>query len=128
MANKNALYKCSVCGNIVSVLDAGKGDLFCCGEKMQEVQLLKSNEGYEKHKPVMEKEGSFVIVNVGSVDHPMDDDHYIMLIQIFHNGNLIKEKILKPGMRPRARFMCRYDLSELSARAYCNKHGYWEND
>ena len=28
------IYKCEVCGNIVEVLEAGGGELICCGEPM----------------------------------------------------------------------------------------------
>ena len=28
------IYKCEICGNIVEVLEAGGGDLICCGEPM----------------------------------------------------------------------------------------------
>ena len=27
-------YKCEICGNIVEVLEAGGGELICCGEPM----------------------------------------------------------------------------------------------
>ena len=35
MAEKGAIYKCERCGNVVSVLYGGKGDLVCCGKEMQ---------------------------------------------------------------------------------------------
>jgi len=28
------IYKCEICGNIVEVLEAGGGELICCGEPM----------------------------------------------------------------------------------------------
>lgn len=127
MAKESTLYKCNKCGNIVSVLSANEGTLVCCNDEMKEIPVITGNEGLEKHKPVMEKDGGFIIVNVGSVDHPMEEDHYIQVIQILHNNKIIKEKRLYPGERPRVRFWCKYDINELKARAYCNKHGLWEN-
>jgi len=34
MAEKGQVYKCDICGNVVSVLESGDGDLVCCGEDM----------------------------------------------------------------------------------------------
>ena len=28
------IFKCEICGNIVEVLEAGGGELICCGEPM----------------------------------------------------------------------------------------------
>jgi len=38
MAKQDAKYKCEVCGNLVEVIEAGIGELVCCGEPMKEVQ------------------------------------------------------------------------------------------
>lgn len=32
---KQDIYKCSVCGTVVKVLNAGKGQLVCCGKPME---------------------------------------------------------------------------------------------
>jgi len=36
------VYRCSICGNVVEVLHAGKGTLVCCGQPME---LLKEKKG-----------------------------------------------------------------------------------
>jgi len=41
MAEKNQVYKCTMCGNVVEVLHAGNGKLSCCGQLMV---LLKPEE------------------------------------------------------------------------------------
>lgn len=41
MAEKGEVYKCEICGNVVSVLEGGDGDLVCCGAEMQ---LLSKEE------------------------------------------------------------------------------------
>lgn len=41
MAEKGEVYKCEICGNVVSVLQGGDGDLVCCGEEMK---LLREEE------------------------------------------------------------------------------------
>lgn len=34
MTERQQVYKCEVCGNIVEVLHGGKGELVCCGKPM----------------------------------------------------------------------------------------------
>ena len=34
MAEKGKVYRCELCGNIVSVLHQGEGTLVCCGQNM----------------------------------------------------------------------------------------------
>jgi superoxide reductase len=46
MAEKGEVYKCEICGNVVSVLQGGDGDLVCCGEEMK----LLSDEEARKYK------------------------------------------------------------------------------
>jgi len=35
MTQINQTYKCSVCGNIVKVIEAGAGELVCCSQPME---------------------------------------------------------------------------------------------
>lgn len=37
MAKKGEVYKCDVCGNVVSVVQGGDGDLVCCGQNMRQL-------------------------------------------------------------------------------------------
>lgn len=37
MAKKGDVYKGDVCGNVVSVVIGGDGDLVCCGQNMQNI-------------------------------------------------------------------------------------------
>jgi desulfoferrodoxin-like iron-binding protein len=41
MPQKNEMYKCNQCGNVVEVKQGGGADLVCCGEPMQ---LMSSDE------------------------------------------------------------------------------------
>ena len=73
-------YKCMHCGNIaVKVFDAGV-PLVCSGEKMVELVADSQDAALEKHVPAVEVEGNKVIVNVGSVDHPMLEEHWLQFI------------------------------------------------
>ncbi|MDD5331874.1 MAG: desulfoferrodoxin [Candidatus Nanoarchaeia archaeon] len=125
MTKIGEIYKCEICGNVVSVVEAGGGTLVCCGEDMVLLKAkLKESEGKEKHVPIIENKSNNVLVKVGSIDHPMIEEHYISLIQIFKGDKLTSEKKLYPGERPEAEFFIKYDKN-LKARVYCNIHGLW---
>jgi len=125
MTKVDEVYKCEVCGNVVSVEEAGGGTLVCCG---QDMVLMKAKtaeqEGKEKHVPVIEIDGNRVKVKVGSVEHPMEDKHYIELIQVLQNGRVVFEKRLNPGEKPEAEFALE-NTDGVTAREYCNLHGLW---
>jgi len=118
------VYKCNVCGNIVMVLNAGRGQLVCCGQPMELLKEKTADIGLEKHVPVVEVSGDRVLVKVGSVPHPMEEKHYIQWIELLADGSS-HIKFLKPGERPEAEF--RVKAEKLSAREYCNIHGLWKS-
>ena len=125
MTKANEIYKCEICGNVVNVIYSGAGTLVCCGQEMKLMkEMTASQEGKEKHVPVIEIEGNKVKVKVGSAEHPMEEKHYITLIQILKEGVVIGSKQLKPGEKPEAEF-CVEDTSGIVAREYCNIHGLW---
>lgn len=122
MAEKMEVYKCEVCGNIIEVLHGGKGQLVCCGKPMQAVTENTVDAAREKHVPVVEKTADGFLVKVGSVAHPMTDEHYIEFIEL-HAAGKVYRQFLQPGDEPQASFTI--DTAEASARAYCNLHGLW---
>ncbi len=117
MTQKNQVYKCEVCGNIVEVLHEGAGELVCCGKPMKLMEEDTVDAATEKHVPVVEGKK----VKVGEVEHPMSEEHYIEWIEVTANGKTCK-KFLKPGEKPGAEFE-----EEGTARAYCNLHGLWKS-
>jgi len=127
MAEKNGIYKCEICGNVVSVIEAHDGELVCCGKPMGLLEeKTAEQEGKEKHVPVIEVDGGEIKVKVGSVPHPMEEDHYIELIQVLKAGEVIAEKRLNPGDAPEAEF-CLKDTEGITAREICNLHGLWKS-
>ncbi|MAF20918.1 MAG: desulfoferrodoxin [Parcubacteria group bacterium] len=124
MTQKNQVYKCNVCGNIVQVLHPGGGQLVCCGQPM-ELQIEKTeDEGQEKHLPVIKKTERGIKIKVGSVAHPMGEKHYIEWIEIAVNGNRGRH-FLKPGDKPETEFPAKHE--NVQVRAYCNIHGLWKS-
>jgi len=124
MTKQLQVYKCEKCGNIVEVLHEGAGDLVCCGEAMKLYQENTVDAAKEKHVPVIEKSGGTITVKVGSVAHPMVEEHYIEWIELVAGGKAYRQ-FLKPGDAPEAVF--KVDAAEVSARAYCNLHGLWRS-
>ena len=123
MTERQQIYKCEVCGNIVEVVHTGKGQLVCCGQPMKLMVENTVDASKEKHVPVIEKvEGGFK-VKVGGVPHPMEDKHYIEWIQVIAGENSCR-KFLKPGDAPEAVFEIKAD--QVQAREYCNLHGLWK--
>ena len=123
------LYYCTHCGNIIfKVVDKGV-PVMCCGQKMEELVPNTTDAAQEKHVPVVEKtphgSGSSVTVKVGSVDHPMLEEHFITWISLqTRQGSQIK--YLKPGEAPAADFALTEGDAVEAVYAYCNLHGLWK--
>jgi len=124
MTKRLEVYKCNICGNIVEVLNAGEGELVCCGQPMNLMVENTVDAAKEKHVPVIEKVTGGVKVSVGSVAHPMEEKHYIQWIEIIADGKTYRQ-FLKPGDKPEAIFTI--SASQISAREYCNLHGLWKS-
>jgi superoxide reductase len=125
MTRKGQIYKCEICGNIVEVLDEGAGQLVCCGEPMKLMEEKTEDEGKEKHVPIIERNEEGVKIKVGSVPHPMTEEHYIEWIEISTEKGTSK-KFLKPGDLPEAVFPVK--AQNIYARIYCNIHGLWKDN
>lgn len=41
MTKKGETYRCLICGNVVTVIEAGAGTLVCCGEPMKLEKVQK---------------------------------------------------------------------------------------
>lgn len=124
MIERLQVYKCDVCGNIVEVIHAGGGELVCCGEPMILQEENTVDAAQEKHVPVVEKVDGGYKVSVGSVAHPMTEEHYIEWIELIA-GDKAYRSFLNPGDAPEAVFQI--DADDVSARAYCNLHGAWQS-
>jgi len=118
------VYKCEVCGNIVEVMHAGGGELVCCGQPMKQMKENTVDAAKEKHVPVIEKVTGGFKVKVGSVPHPMEQNHYIQWIEALA-GDRVYRYFLKPGELPEAFFPI--SAEPLTAREYCNLHGLWKS-
>lgn len=119
------IYKCLKCGVIVEVLSASGGTLSCCDAPMKLMKEGTTDGALEKHVPVLEKTANGYKVKVGSVAHPMQDDHWIQWVELVADG-VSYTRFLKPGMAPEAEFCLEAD--NVYAREYCNLHGHWKSN
>ncbi len=125
MAEKLGIYKCEKCGNIVQVLHGEKPPVMCCGQGMDRLVENTVDAALEKHVPVVEKIDGGYLVKVGSVAHPMGNDHYIQWIELTsEDGMFMQRQMLTPTDAPEATF--KTDAAKVVAREYCNLHGLWK--
>jgi superoxide reductase len=124
MTDKLGIYKCNICGNVAEIVHTGAGSMSCCGAPMDQLKENSVDAAQEKHVPVVEKvEGGFK-VTVGSVAHPMTDDHYIEWIELIAQESCYR-RFLNPSETPEATFTVSAD--SVVARAHCNLHGLWKS-
>ena len=119
-------YICSHCGNIVEMVHDAGVKPFCCGQKMNELIPNTVDASGEKHIPAVKVGEGVVEVNVGSVDHPLVDVHWIEWVQLVTDKGSYR-KWLNPGEAPNVKFL----LSEekpVAFYAYCNLHGLWKTE
>lgn len=120
-ANVN-FYRCNLCGNLVGLIKNGGGQMICCQKPMEKLVPNTTDASVEKHVPVVTHQDGKLIVNVGSVPHPMTQEHQIEWIAVVtENGT--HRLSLAPGDAPVAEFS---DIKACEVFAYCNLHGLWK--
>lgn len=121
----NQIYKCPICGNIIEIVHAGGGQIVCCNQPMELQKEKTDHEEFstEKHVPQIEKTENGFKIKIGSIAHPMEENHYIEFVEIFTSDGKVGRKFLKPGELPEVEFNTKSQI--LKIREYCNIHGLW---
>ena len=118
-------YKCETCGNVVVKLVDSKVPLVCCGSKMQELVPNTVDASNEKHVPqVTMLENNMIKVEVGSVAHPMTEEHHIAFIYVETDKGGIKVDLKD---KPEA-VVALGDAKPLVVYEYCNLDGLWKTE
>ncbi len=118
-------FKCAKCGKIVAIVKESACPTVCCGEDMKEIVANTVDAAQEKHVPVYTVNGNVVDVNVGSVAHPMTEEHLIEWVMLeTEQGN--QRKPLKAGQEPKVSFAISAGDKVKAVYAYCNLHGLWK--
>ena len=123
---KNKFYICEKCGNIVEMIYDSGVNPHCCGQKMTKLEAGTVEASREKHIPVVSVNGNEIKVAVGSVEHPMAEEHSILWVYL-ETDKGIQRKALEVGKAPVATFVIS-DEKPLAAYAYCNLHGLWKTE
>ncbi|MBE6678445.1 MAG: desulfoferrodoxin, partial [Ruminococcaceae bacterium] len=74
----NKFYICEHCGNLIGMINDAGVPMMCCGQKMTKLEAGTVEASKEKHIPVVSVTGNTVTVKVGSVEHPMVEEHSIL--------------------------------------------------
>ncbi|MGI5848611.1 MAG: desulfoferrodoxin family protein [Christensenellales bacterium] len=125
MTNYNDYYHCEVCGHVVSVANPGTPTLVCCGQRMILLKAKTQDTGKEKHVPVIVSNGDTTTITLGSVPHPMTEEHHIAFIEIVKKDGKYGRARLCATCAPEATFNLKaHDIEAVFA--YCNLHGLWK--
>ena len=124
MNSKQRFFVCAHCGNMAGLIHDKGVPMACCGAKMTELIPNTVEASAEKHLPVVTVTDDTVIVSVGSVPHPMTDEHHIAFVYVeTERGG--QRKVLVPGAEPTLKF-CLCKDKPVAVFAYCNLHGLWK--
>ncbi len=118
-------FSCKTCGNVIEFAKESGIPVVCCGQTMTELVPGTSDGAAEKHVPAVTVDGNKVTVQIGAVEHPMTEAHYIEWIVVETEKGSQKVK-LTPADRPIAEFLLTEDDAFVAAYEYCNLHGLWK--
>lgn len=125
MNNSKKFFICSVCGNIIEMVESKGPKVVCCGKQMDELVANTTEASVEKHIPVVEVNNNKVKVQVGSTLHPMTQEHHISWIYLLTTQGG-QRKYLEINGEPTIEFALTEDDKLLEVYAYCNLHGLWK--
>ena len=95
------------------------------GSGVVELKANSTDAAGEKHVPVITVDGNKVHVVVGSVLHPMTEEHSIQFIAL-ETKQGVQRKALLPTDQPVADFVLAEGDEVVAAYEYCNLHGLWK--
>lgn len=126
MTNNNKFYICEHCGNIIGKINDSGVPVVCCGQKMKQLEPGVHEASHEKHIPVVSVEGNNVKVVIGSVNHPMVEEHSILWVYL-ETDKGGQRKSLEVGGAPEVVFTVNNE-KPVAVYAYCNLHGLWKTE
>jgi len=118
-------FKCSNNGLVIPI-----SYVFTDEQSLKDAQEITPNSvdaATEKHMPVVTISGDTITVNVGSVTHPMTEEHLITTV-VLETQNGAQYKYLNHDAEPIVHFSLYSSDKPIAAYAYCNLHGLWKVD
>lgn len=123
---ESKFYICEKCGNIAGKIHDSGVPMVCCGQKMTKLEPGTVDASHEKHVPVVSVDGDTVRVTVGSVLHPMAEEHSILWVYL-ETDKGGQRKCLEVGAEPTVSFALAGERP-VAVYAYCNLHGLWKTE
>lgn len=124
---KANFYICQTCKNVIYKATNSGAPVSCCGKPMEELIPGTIDAAFEKHTPVYKKDSNTITVKVGSVEHPMTENHYIMWIALKTKSGMFFRH-LNPTDKPKAVFCLAEGDEAEEVYAYCNLHSLWMSE
>ena len=119
-------FICEHCGNIIGVIHDAGVPMMCCGQKMTQLVPGTIEASVEKHLPVVTVNSDKVKVEIGSVAHPMAEEHSILWVYL-QTDKGGQRKNLAVDEAPSVEFaLC--NEKPVAVYAYCNLHGLWKTE
>lgn len=117
---------CDECGSMLNVLCDCVKEGKSCKEAFRKLEANSTEAATEKHIPAVTVDGKEICVQIGSTEHPMVEEHFIMWIYLeTKNGGQFKR--LNPGEAPKVKFTVTDD-KPIAVYEYCNIHGLWKKE
>ena len=122
MTMTTKFYKCNTCGNVITKIVDSKVPVVCCGKPMSVLVPNTVVAATEKHVPVVTwLDDKRIKVEVGSVAHPMLEEHHISFIYVETLDGGIRVDLKD---KPEAVIYVG-DTKPVAVYEYCNLHGLW---
>lgn len=118
-----------LCGECKSVLQRLPGTVSFAVEDpgLKPLEAGSQDASKEKHVPVVRVDGPDVAVEVGSVPHPMAEEHHILWVMLRTDRGFLC-RALSPGEPAAARFTVQRGEKPVCVYEMCNVHGLWKKD
>ncbi len=115
------LYLDKVNNNVVEVINGVDMKI----DGLEKLVLNTTDAAIEKHVPILSlKDDNVLYVQVGSVTHPMQEEHLIQTIYIVCDDMFYK-KVLNANEEPEITIALG-NTKKVEVYAYCNLHGLWK--
>lgn len=119
------IYRCPICGNIVTMLEDSGVVPHCCGKPMVHLVANTTDAATEKHVPAVHREDDCLKVRVGEIPHPMTPEHHISFVALVTNKG-VKVHYVKDKEEAKTCFHLCKNETPIEVYEYCNLHGLWK--
>lgn len=123
----NSESKFYICEKCHVILEAIEGDPMAGDITLKKLTANTSDGAHEKHMPIVEKDGNKITVKVGSVYHPMTEEHSIEWVYL-ETEKGCQRMNLQANEEPVATFLVADGDRPVAVYSYCNLHGFWKTD